>query len=111
MSHPLTDEIILDAIDQGLSALGENPKKALWYCLEKDFKIDRHKVPENLEAFEETLKGFFGLGYSFLEALFRQHLQNATGEDLKCYKSFADCIRGLRKKTENAKGNITPEFL
>jgi len=99
MSKPVTDEIILGAIDKGLSALGDNPKQALWYCLERDFKFNRNEVPENLEAFEETLKNFFGLGYSFLDLLFRQYLQDATGEDLHSYKTFADCIRGLRKKT------------
>jgi len=106
MSKLITDEIILDAINKGLSALGETPQKALWYCLEKDFKFDRNKIPEDFEAFEafeKTLKGFFGLGYTFLESLFRQELQKATGEDLKDYKTFADCIQGLRKKAENVK--------
>ena len=103
MSQLLTDKMILDTIDKGLNLLGENPKQALWFCLEKDFKFDRNKVPENLEAFEETLKGFFGLGYTFLEALFRQQLQKATGEDLQVYKTFSDCVQGLRKKNKNPK--------
>jgi hypothetical protein len=111
MSELIKDEIILDTIDKGLNLLGENPKCALWFCLEKDFKFDRHKVPENLEAFEEALKSFFGLGYNFLESFFRQHLQKATGEDLKDYKTFADCVRGLRKKAEKVKEQtIDPEL-
>src|SRR5665647_460858 len=111
MSQLITDEIILDVIDKGFNLLGENPKQALWFCLEKDFRFDRQKVPENLEAFEETLKGFFGLGYNFLEAHFRQQLHKATGEDLQGYKTFADCIRGLRKKAENAKEQpVGPEL-
>jgi hypothetical protein len=111
MPQLVNDEIILDTIDKGLNLLGENPKQALWYCLEKDFQFDRHKVPENLESFEETLKGFFGLGYNFLEAHFRQQLQKATAEDLQGYKTFADCIHGLRKKAENVKEQtIGPEL-
>ena len=112
MSIKITDELVIEIIDKGFSALGDSPKQAIWYCLEKDFKLERQKVPEKLEAFEETLKRFFGLGYSFLEGLFRQNLQEATGEDLQCYKSFAGCVRGLRKKAENVEGYvICPEFL
>jgi hypothetical protein len=112
MSQPVTNEIILDAIDKGLSSLGDCPKQAIWYRLEKDFKLDRNKVPENLDAFEETLESFFGLGYRFLESLFRQYLKEATGEDLQCYRTFADCISGLRKKTESIEvHDIVPEFL
>jgi hypothetical protein len=112
MPQPVTDEIILDVIDKGFSALGDSPKQAIWYCLEKDYKFERDKVPENLEAFEEALKRLFGLGYNFLEALFRQHLHEATGEDLQSYKTFADCVCGLRKKAENAEVHvISPELL
>jgi hypothetical protein len=92
------DDIVIKAIDKGLSALGESPKQAVWYCLEKDFKLDRTKVPENLKAFEETLKKFFGLGYGFLDALFRVNLQQATGENFEGYKTFADCVQALRVK-------------
>lgn len=103
MSRLITDEIILDIVDKGLAALGESPKQAMWYHLEKDFKFERQKVPENLEAFEGVLQKFFGLGYSFLESLFRQQLREATGEDLKGYKTFVDCVRGLRAKAKTIK--------
>ena len=101
MPKPIDDGLILEVIDRGLSSLGERPKQALWYCLEKDFKFNHSKVPENMEAFEETLKDFFGLGYRFLECLFRKYLQEATGEDLKNYKTFAECVNVLRRKNEN----------
>ena len=75
MSQLITDEIVLDVIDKGFSALGESPKRAIWYYLEKELKFARHQVPENLDAFEGALQKFFGLGYNFLESLFRQQLQ------------------------------------
>jgi hypothetical protein len=106
MSKILTDELILEAIDKGLSLLGDSPKQALWFCLEKDFNFDRCKVPENLEAFEETLNGIFGLGYRFLLAHFVQNLHEATGENLQSYKTFAECVHGVREKAENARGQI-----
>jgi hypothetical protein len=69
--------------------------------LEKDFKFDRNKVPENLEAFAEVLEKFFGLGHKFLDALFMKHLQEFVGEDLQRYGSFAGAVRGLRLEKEN----------
>jgi hypothetical protein len=101
MSEIINDEMVLDIIDKGLSALGESPKQAIWYYLEKDFKINRHQLLENLDAVERAFQMFFGLGYSFLESLFRQQLYETTGKDLQGYTSFADCVRSLRVKTES----------
>ena len=97
MSQHITDEMILTAIDRGFSALGDSPKQAIWYCLENDFKFDRNKVPENLEAFEETLKRFFGLGYSFLETLLLHYLCEVTGEKSNG-QSFSEYVSYLREK-------------
>lgn len=93
----LSDAVVCEVIDKGLSALGESPKNALWFCLEKDFDFDRQKVPENLEAFERVLQQFFGLGFSFLDALFRRYLSEYVGEDLSKYSTFAESVATLRK--------------
>ena len=100
MAEIINDEMVLDIIDKGLSALGESPKQAIWYYFEKDFKINRHTLLENFDVVEKTFQMIFGLGYSFLESLFRQQLHETTGKDLQGYKSFADCVRSLRMKTE-----------
>ena len=100
MSEIINDEMVLNIIDKGLSVLGESPKQAIWYYLEKDFKINCHQLLENLDAVEKAFQMIFGLGYSFLESLFRQQLHEITGEDLQGYTSFADCVRSLRMKTE-----------
>ena len=98
MPKQINDEIILQAIDQGLSALGEDPRQALWFFIEKDSHISRQKVPENVEEFEQILNKVFGLGYKFLDSLFRNYLSAATGENLSGYPSFAACVRSLRSQ-------------
>jgi hypothetical protein len=100
MSEIINDEMVLDIIDKGLGALGESPKQAIWYYLEKDFKINRLKLLENFDAVEKAFQTIFGLGYSFLESLFLHQLHETTGVDLQGYKSFADCIRSLHLKSE-----------
>jgi hypothetical protein len=98
MPKPINDEIILQAIDQGLSALGEGPRQAVWFFIEQDSNISRQKVPQNVEEFEQALQNVFGLGYKFLDSLFRNYLSDATGENLNGYPSFAACVRSLRSK-------------
>jgi len=99
MPKQITDEIILEVVDHGLRALGESPRKALWYCLEKDFGLCREKVPKNVDSFEEALKSYFGLGYSFLGSLLKNYLSEATGEPFPTNQSFAESVSYLRSKT------------
>jgi|SRR3990170_3849964 len=108
MPNQIDDELILGVIEKGLSALGENPKNALWFCLKKDFNLDPQNVPENIEAFEQTLQRFFGLGYNFLQTLFLKYLSEATGEDLLSSPSFAECVIRLRAKASaDSTQNVT----
>lgn len=96
MSKSISDEIVLQVIERGFDSLGETPKQAIWFCLEEKFGFNRKKVPENIEAFQEALQKIFGLGYNFLDALFRQYLQEATGEQFHNCASFAECVSLLQ---------------
>lgn len=108
MTNGITDEIVLAVIDKGLASLGESPKQAIWFCLEKDFNFNRNKVPEDLEAFKNVLQKFFGLGYNFLENIFIKNLSEATGEDLSSQSSFVECVSRLRlKASERSSENVT----
>jgi hypothetical protein len=96
MPESISDGLILAIIDKGLDSLGQSGKQALWFYFEKDFGFNRKNVPENLPAFQETLQKFFGMGYSFLDTLFRKYLQEATGEHLEGYESFVEAVKVLR---------------
>jgi hypothetical protein len=98
MTNSISDKIILQVIEKGLSSLGETPKQAIWFCLENEFNVNRQQVPENLEALQQALQKLFGLGYDFLDALFCKLLSDATGEDLDNYSSFTEYVASLRKK-------------
>lgn len=98
MSKCISDELVLQVIERGFDALGESPKQAIWFCLEEKFGFNRKKVPENLKAFEEALQKLFGLGYDFLDVLFRQYLHEATGEKCHNCASFAECVSLLQSR-------------
>ena len=92
MPKPIDDFIVIMAIDHGLSVLGDSPKKALFFYLEKEFGLALQEIPKNIAVFEETLKKFFGLGYNSLDSLFRQSLQDTSGVNLQSCGSFAECV-------------------
>ena len=95
--------MILDIIDQGLEALGQSPKKAIWFLLEKDFNFNRYDLPENLREFQEVLQKIFGMGYNFLDTLFRHYLEEATGEKFPQSMKFCDCVESLFNSQNNFK--------
>ena len=98
MPEPINDNMILSVIDKGLDAIGSTPKQAIWSCLEKDHGINQTNVTQNLEKFILLLEKFFGIGYNFLDTLFRLHLQNITQENLEGNSSFLQCVEALRLK-------------
>lgn len=98
MSKSISDEIVLQIIERGFDSLGESPKQAIWFCLEEKFGFNRKKVPENLADFQEALQKIFGLGYNFLDTLFRQYLQEATDEKFQNCASFTECVSLLQSR-------------
>ena len=98
MTNNITDEIIMEVIDKGLSTLGENPKQATLFCIEKEFNISVQDMPKNIQQLQAALQKLFGLGYNFLDALFRKYLSEALGEDLSKCHSFAESVSILRNQ-------------
>ena len=105
----ISEKIIREVIEKGLDSLGQSPKQAVWFCLEKDFGFDREKLPKNLKTLEESLQKVFGLGYKFLETLFMRYLQEAIGQDLHGYGSFAECMKCLYTQERKKQKSLVQE--
>ena len=101
-----TDLFVLKAIDKGLSAIGNKPKETLLFSLEKDFGLDWPEIPQNITAFEEILKKFFGPGYTFLNSLFLKFLEEESGLSLQNYESFAECVNCMSEKLQRSSSNL-----
>ncbi len=63
------DAKILEAIDEGLLLLGENPREALYLQLERVFKLRREEIPHKLETFHICLEHYFDAGSRTLEQM------------------------------------------
>ncbi len=60
------EKTFLEAVDEGLSVLGENIKRLVYYQMERH-NIKRRDIPKNPEAFDKFLKDFFSFGASVIE--------------------------------------------
>ena len=77
------EELLLEAIDEGLSLLGETPKEAVYFHLEKTFKINRLDIPYKIEEFTDAIEKIFGTGAKILEIQIMKCLFKKVGYKLK----------------------------
>ena len=81
--HNEFERLLLEAIDEGLSSLGDSTKQAIYYRLERLFGIEREDISYNVEAFTGAVEIIFGQGADFLEALFMKKLHEKSGLNVK----------------------------
>ena len=106
----LTNEVIQQAIDLGLTSIGESGKQAVWLYL-KNKNFTPENAVENIEDFTNALRDLFGLGYAFVDRIFCERLSEALEEDLSCYSSFVDCIKNYRSAVDILEKNEKTTYL
>ena len=80
LSQPKSfDELLLDAIDEGISGLGEAGKTSIYIHLEGRFNIRKQEIPNKLDCFLNALQRIFGLGARQLEILIMKNLYAKLG--------------------------------
>ena len=73
------DKILLVAIDEALSSLGESVKTSIYFHLEETYNIKRWEIPLRINDFSKALERIFGIGAKHLEILFMKNLHAKTG--------------------------------
>ncbi len=77
------DKLLLEAVDEGLSSLGESSKQAIYFHLEERFNVKKQEIPHKIEAFTDGIEKIFGLGANFLKILIMKQLNKKAGQSLK----------------------------
>ena len=103
------EKILLEAIDEGLSLIGESAKQVIYTYLEKTFKIDAQDIPCRIEDFSKALENIFGTGSKIIEIQIMKKLFNKVGYTIKNYPSIHDltfieyvsAIKQEKEKSEN----------
>jgi len=73
------EELFADAVDEALSSLGNSCKQAIYFHLEKTFKIKKCLIPYKIEQFASALEEIFGFGSKFLEIKIMECLYQKAG--------------------------------
>jgi hypothetical protein len=73
------NRVLLDAIEGGLSSLGDSPREAIFYHLETSFRLKKENIPLNLSEFKQALERIFGPGAPYLEKLIIRCLYERLG--------------------------------
>jgi len=93
-------KILLTAVEESLSSLGDSPKQAIFFHLENSFKIEREGIPTNLTEFAKALEGIFGSGASYLEKLIAKRLYEKLGLEFENEGNwdFLECVTKVQKR-------------
>lgn len=79
MSADYFSKVLLAAIEEGLSSLGNSPREAIFYHLETSFQLKKKDIPLNLTEFKKALEKIFGPGTPYLEKLITARLYEKLG--------------------------------
>lgn len=83
MPKPGFNKLLREAVDEGLSSLGENSKQAIYFHLKKSFNIKKQEIPYKIEALANAIEKIFGLGANFLEILIMKRLYEKIGQSFR----------------------------
>jgi len=78
------EEVLLEAIDDGFSWLGESEKQSIYCYLEKKYRISKQDIPYRIDDFTYALESIFGVGAKLVEIRIMKRLFSKIG------KSFPD---------------------
>ncbi|MGD2066721.1 MAG: hypothetical protein PVI43_06100 [Candidatus Bathyarchaeota archaeon] len=73
------EKVLLEAVDEGLSCLGESGKQTIYFHLETEYNITKQDIPYKIEDFTEALEAIFGLGAKLLEIKIMKNLFTKMG--------------------------------
>jgi PAS domain S-box-containing protein len=97
------NKLLLAAIDDTFSSVGESAKTAIYFHIENKFNIKKEDIPSSIEKFSEALDQLFGIGSKPLQKIFKQQLKTKlktnsqiTDEESLDLDSF---VREIRKVT------------
>jgi len=102
-------EILLAAVEESLSSLGDSPKQAILFHLQDTFKIEMERIPENITEFTKALEKIFGPGANYLEKLIVKNLHEKLGLEFENSSNldFLECLNHVKRRLPSGKGYTT----
>ncbi len=99
------DEILMESVDETLSAVGDSDKHLIYFYLRKDLGISKDQIPHRIDDFVETLRSIFGVGAKHFELLLVKQIEAKTGISYPLIHqegTLQDCAAFARLEYENS---------
>lgn len=86
------EKLLLEALDETLSSLGDSSKEAIYFHLEKTFSINKQDIPYKIEEFANAIEKIFGSGARLLEIKIMKRLYEKVGPVFKYFPERDDLV-------------------
>ena len=98
-------QLLLEAVDDSLSILGDEPKRALYQYLATMHSLQREEIPDRLEEFSTGLKKALGGASSVIQRIILRKLFQKLGSTFRESQDseFSDYIRDARRRFDSGK--------
>ena len=102
-------KILLAAVEESLSSLGDSPKQAILFHLESSFNIKKELIPDNITEFTKALENIFGPGAVYLEKLIVKSLYEKLGLEPEDSENvnFLERVNEVKKRIPRRERYIT----
>jgi len=61
------EKLLIETVDREFASMGESGKEAIYFYLKSVFEIEKHEIPDKIEAFANALEELFGAGARLIE--------------------------------------------
>ncbi len=102
------EKTLLEAVDSALLSLGESPRQAVYYHLNKRFKLQREEIPEDASEFSQALNFIFGPGAEVIEKIIVRNLYsslNLSFEEKTCFQ-YAESVSLARQLAKRERQRV-----
>jgi len=106
-SESRDEDKVLQCIDDGLQALGDSGKKAIYYYLKKDLRLKRNEIPKKPETFCRGLTSMFGEeGADIIEKWIIEKLKISFHLKQQSEITFAKAIDMIKARQKKCPDNL-----
>lgn len=95
------EKLLVEAIDETFSSLGDSCKQAIYFKLEETYKISKPDIPCKIEDFTYAIEKIFNIGAKFLEIRIMESLFRKIGQfkyfPMQGTLNFTEYLAALRR--------------
>jgi hypothetical protein len=105
------DDLLLEAIDEALSSLGESVKQSIYFHIQNKF-VAKNDIPTRIQDFQGGLEKIFGEGAHFIEILIMKNLHAKIGITLTIETDnpleFVDYVNAAKQSFSKKQSETEP---